>query len=753
MPSFTITRATRRLALVAALVSSIAVVAIPMSPARAIVGPTLYYSWGQGTNTISRNANGTTTDTWSSATGTGAATGVAADGTYVYWANGQKIFRQAITSSAGGTAPVFVNITGWNNAGTGAGTDGGGQRTIKHIAVDGTHIYIAATRGYDGVAVLRADKSTGLQDTSWTWGPAGGREAGGITVGPGANDRVFLQWGNSIGYATKSATAGAPTTSNYNWSACCVGNNSFGSDLVGVVNDGTYIYFRGSTETVYRRLMSADAGAGGGYGESVTTAIPAGTIKGLAINLDTGIIYASSSLGASNTYTVYSVTPDAVSPAAFTSYTTFTSTSGSMNGMVALPTPASAPTITSQPTAQSATAGQSATFTVAASSTDSGVLSYQWKKDGTDVAGATSATYTINPVALSHAGTYTVVVTNTLGSSTATTVSGGAVLTVSAAPTTTTSTTVAATTTVAAATSVAGATTAASQLVTTANQAQLEASPGDATAVINGRIVEPQVVKVEATASQAEILAAGRSIVNTLEALTPAGSTNPVRLVNTTAGPVLTDLMTNPDDPTEKLDIPVESVTLVKAGDSAVLISALNQTNLPAEVAPGGAIEVTRGGIMAARAFGLGSSETGEIVLMSTPRLLSTFTVDKSGSYSGQVPLPKDISFGSHTVVMATKNAKVSLGIKLVRTRMQFRVKRVISTRLFKNRAGVKPAGGAISVTAEGRCTASNTRIRMGTKAGGCYITVRQAAKGDLKAVYFRFTVSVVKRLTSRAGK
>lgn len=328
------------------------------------------------------------------------------------------------------------------------------------------------------------------------------------------------------------------------------------------------------------------------------------------------------------------------------------------------------------------------------------------------------------------------------------------------APTTTTSTTTSTSTTTTApptTTTVpmraAAAPAGAPTLVTSLDQGVLEAAPGTASAVINGKTVETEVVKAAATSSDADLLAAGRTIVNIISDLTPSGSTNPVKLVATSDGPVLTKLITNPDDPTEKLDIPVESVTLVKAGASAVLISALNQTNLPAEVAPGGAIEVTRGGIMAARAFGLGSSETGEIVLMSTPRLLTTFTVDKSGAYSGQVPLPKDIAFGSHTVVMATKNAKVSLGIKLVHTRMQFRIKRVISTRIFRNRAGVKADGGKVTVTAEGRCRASNTRIRMGNKAGGCYITVRQAAKGSYKAVYFRFTVSVVRRLVRSATK
>ena len=66
---------------------------------------------------------------------------------------------------------------------------------------------------------------------------------------------------------------------------------------------------------------------------------------------------------------------------------------------------------------------------------------------------------------------------------------------------------------------------------------------------------------------------------------------------------------------------------------------------------------------------------------------------------------------------MATANEKVSLGIKLVRTKMQFPIKRVIATTIFKNRAGVKKASGKITITGAGRC----------------FITVKQAAKGKFR--------------------
>jgi hypothetical protein len=285
------------------------------------------------------------------------------------------------------------------------------------------------------------------------------------------------------------------------------------------------------------------------------------------------------------------------------------------------------------------------------------------------------------------------------------------------------------------------------QLVTSENQALLVSAPGEATAIVNGKAVAVETIKVDAAATTKELEATGQSIVNILSALTPSGSVNPVKLVKTSDGPVLTGLIVNPYDPTEKLDAPVESVTLVKAGESAVLISAVNITNLPAPIAASGSIEVTRGGVLGARSYGLPSLETGEIVLMSTPRLLQKFIVDKDGSYSGQVVLPRDISIGKHTVVMATKNVKVSLGITLVATKLMFRTKSSIGTRLFEKRAGVKKVGGAVTVTGAGRCKAKLGKITMNKKPGKCFITVKQAAKGTNRAVYSRFTVTVVKKL------
>ncbi|UOQ53834.1 PQQ-dependent sugar dehydrogenase [Hymenobacter cellulosivorans] len=90
-------------------------------------------------------------------------------------------------------------------------------------------------------------------------------------------------------------------------------------------------------------------------------------------------------------------------------------------------TPAtSAPVITGQPANVSVAPGQAASFTVTATGT--APLSYQWQKNGVNIAGATAATYTIASVTAASAGQYRAVVTNAVGSVT----SAAATLTVTA---------------------------------------------------------------------------------------------------------------------------------------------------------------------------------------------------------------------------------------------------------------------------------------------------------------------------------
>ncbi len=67
-----------------------------------------------------------------------------------------------------------------------------------------------------------------------------------------------------------------------------------------------------------------------------------------------------------------------------------------------------APAIQTQPVNEAACPGSKATFSVQAAGTE---LSYQWKKNGADISGATSAQYVVANVSGTDTGSYTVVIT------------------------------------------------------------------------------------------------------------------------------------------------------------------------------------------------------------------------------------------------------------------------------------------------------------------------------------------------------
>lgn len=89
-----------------------------------------------------------------------------------------------------------------------------------------------------------------------------------------------------------------------------------------------------------------------------------------------------------------------------------------------------APEITTQPVSQTVEAGNLVTISVTASGNPN-VLTYQWKKNGVNISGATSNSHTITSVQVADAGSYTVDVTNVVSTVT----SDAAILTIHTAPT------------------------------------------------------------------------------------------------------------------------------------------------------------------------------------------------------------------------------------------------------------------------------------------------------------------------------
>jgi len=105
-----------------------------------------------------------------------------------------------------------------------------------------------------------------------------------------------------------------------------------------------------------------------------------------------------------------------------------TNNAASVTSSVATLSVPSSPVITSAPQTQSALTGTSLTLSVAATGGD---LSYQWQFNGANISGATAPTYSLTDIQASSAGTYSVTVSNSLGST------SGTVLTLTVQPSST----------------------------------------------------------------------------------------------------------------------------------------------------------------------------------------------------------------------------------------------------------------------------------------------------------------------------
>jgi LPXTG-motif cell wall-anchored protein len=207
--------------------------------------------------------------------------------------------------------------------------------------------------------------------------------------------------------------------------------------------------------------------------------------------------------------------------------------------------------------------------------------------------------------------------------------------------------------------------------VNSSNQAALTATPGKASVLVNGVPVVPQIVTASNSAA-AQVNPAERSpeqvrelqqAAATMETRldTIAGGDSGVSVVRTETGAVMTGIFSG-------TRVPVEDVVVVNAANTATLFAARDVRGNIVEVKPGAVLEVASNGDVAVQAFGLRAGETVELVVMSTPTLLGSFTVDAKGTIKTTAKLPTAIGSGNHSLVVASPSVKASLGLKLVKS-------------------------------------------------------------------------------------
>ncbi len=147
-------------------------------------------------------------------------------------------------------------------------------------------------------------------------------------------------------------------------------------------------------------------------GQSASFSVTASGTAPLSYQWQRGVTDISGATSA--TYTI-PVTGLLDNGATFRCVVTNTGGSATSDGALLTVNAAVAPSITTQPSSLTVTEGESASFSVTASGT--APLSYQWQRGGTDISGATGATYMIPVTALSDNGAvFRCVVTNAGGS-------------------------------------------------------------------------------------------------------------------------------------------------------------------------------------------------------------------------------------------------------------------------------------------------------------------------------------------------
>ena len=277
-----------------------------------------------------------------------------------------------------------------------------------------------------GTAIITAVLSSSLHSANEIYETAASGTRVTFTANADGKPAPTFKWlkdGTPIpGATSQTLVLASVTTANsgvYNAMATNSVGWSLSNDLILTITDGAKTalpYF------VVQPYPSASAPQGSSFSLSATASgSPTPTYQwqknGTTIPSATNSTLSFASLSSSDAAT-YSV---------IASNSAGSTTSGNSVVSVVAPKPVSvAPAFVTQPASQTVSLKSTVSFGVSGTGTPSPTL--QWHRNGTPIAGATNASYTIVGVDYSHLGTYTVVATNSAGTVT----SNGAVLSLSA---------------------------------------------------------------------------------------------------------------------------------------------------------------------------------------------------------------------------------------------------------------------------------------------------------------------------------
>ena len=193
---------------------------------------------------------------------------------------------------------------------------------------------------------------------------------------------------------------------------------------------------------------------------------------------------------------------------------------------------------------------------------------------------------------------------------------------------------------------------------------------------VNGALVNAEVVRASdqlrtsipserSTSEVAELRKLADTMVGIVRGSIGAGATMPLTIINTPTGAVLVGLVSDPVTG-RSIQVPVEHVILVHGGGIVLMVSGKDNKQ-PAKIGIDGVLEISQGGSVAVLAYGLQAGAGGEVVVMSKPRRIDSFTVDAHGGVSRQAKFPSSLPSGSHTIVVTVGDDAASLGFRILK--------------------------------------------------------------------------------------
>lgn len=284
-------------------------------------------------------------------------------------------------------------------------------RDVESIGAGGN---VSAAVRTDGSVVLWGDASTGLTTPPSGLGPVRQIAIGFDHVVALRVDQTVVSWGNNSSGQTSAPNIGfiSQIAAGHQWGMMVNGSNVY---PWGTLRGTPAPAHRGNTVKIaagsYHGIIARSDGTVEAWGDNTygqcnvpgglrdVVAVAAGSYHSLALKSDgTVVAWGENSTG-------QTTIPSGLQK-------TFLIAAGGRQSLAA-----SVPLlITAQPQTQDFTQGTTRTFSVAA--TGQGPFTYQWRKDGISIAGATGATLTLAGVASTDIAIYDVVVTGARGSTT-----------------------------------------------------------------------------------------------------------------------------------------------------------------------------------------------------------------------------------------------------------------------------------------------------------------------------------------------